>query len=591
MADRQRNNLDRSDSPYLRQHGGNPVWWQEWSAETLAAAAAQNKPLFVSIGYSTCHWCHVMAGEAFSDVVTAEFLNRHFMCIKVDRETRPDVDQVMMRFIQEQSGGGGWPLNVFLTPDLRPIFALTYAPARVHDGRPTLIAIAEKVHEYFTAHRDDIHPYLFVEEQPRISDAGRLHGELLAEHDPVYGGFGLGQKFPPHSTLLYLLYRLCVDSHPEIEKACRLTLDSMCRGGLRDHLQGGIFRYCVDRQWTIPHFEKMLYDQAMALWCFALARRVLGSVAYQDMAEGIVRCLERSFARDGLFVTAFDADTNHQEGLTYIWPFAEIKAALSAGEFERFARSYHVPEEGNFDGSVHLTRIDDRPLRDIEEKLLALRDRRPQPAKDEKILCGLNALTACGMVQAARLLDKPELERKAAQTVRKLLEIFWNGISLSHCLAGGAVQEQRFLSDAAALFLAVTMLRETDDQWADIMNAMARYVVTFQASGSWIESSHADFQTVYASWFDHPIPSSVSLATMGLARAAILKGAAVELLEYRSSLHSDFFNVAVMIGQGLFHRIHAREAIAWRRLPANSIQVRAETESDCYRDKCVPLTY
>ena len=195
------------------------------------------------------------------------------------------------------------------------------------------------------------------------------------------------------------------------------------------------------------------------------------------------------------------------------------------------------------------------------------------------------------MVQAARLLDKPELERKAAQTVRKLIEIFWNGISLSHCLAGGAVQEQRFLSDAAALFLAVTMLRETDDQWADIMNAMARYVITFQASGSWIESSHADFQTVDASWFDHPIPSAVSLATMGLARAAILNGAAVELLEYRSSLHSDFFNVAVMIGQGLFHQIHAREAIAWRRLPANSIQVPAETESDCYRDKCVPLTY
>ena len=186
---------------------------------------------------------------------------------------------------------------------------------------PPLIAIAEKVQEYFTAHRDDIHPYLFVEEQPRISDAGRLYGELLAEHDPVYGGFGLGQKFPPHSTLLYMLYRLCVESHPEIEKACRLTLDSMCRGGLRDHLQGGIFRYCVDRQWTIPHFEKMLYDQAMALWCFALARRVLGSVAYKDMAEGIVRCLERSFARDGLFVTAFDADTNHQEGLTYIWPY------------------------------------------------------------------------------------------------------------------------------------------------------------------------------------------------------------------------------------------------------------------------------
>ena len=591
IADRHRNNLDRSDSPYLRQHRDNPVWWQEWGAETLAAAASQNKPLFVSIGYSTCHWCHVMAGEAFSDVATAEYLNRHFVCIKVDRETRPDIDQVMMRFIQEQTGEGGWPLNVFLTPDLRPIFALTYAPSSAQGGRLPLVAVAEKVHDYFIAHRNDIQPFLFVEEQPGKSDADRLHGELLAEHDPVYGGFGLGQKFPPHSTLLYLLYSLCSENDPEIEKVCRLTLDSMCRRGLRDHLRGGIFRYCVDRRWTIPHFEKMLYDQAMALWCFALARRVLGSVAYQEMAEAIVRCLERSFARDGLFVTAFDADTNHREGLTYVWPYAELKATLSGEEFERFAGSYHVPEEGNFDGSIHLTRIDDRPLRDIEEKLLVLRDRRLQPARDEKILCGINALAACGMVQAARLLDKPELEVKAARTVRRLLEIFWNGVSLTHCLADGVVQAQGFLSDAAALLLALTMLRETDDQWSDIMNAMARYVITFQSNGRWIESSHADFQTVYASWFDHPIPSAVSLATMGLARAAILNGAAADLLEYRSALHSDFFNVAVMISRGLFHQIHAREAIAWLRLPANSIQVRAETESDCYRDKCVPLAY
>ena len=591
MADLQRNNLDQSDSPYLRQHRGNPVWWQEWGAAALAAAAAQNKPVFVSIGYSTCHWCHVMAGEAFSDVATAEFLNRHFVCIKVDRETRPDIDQVMMHFIQEQTGGGGWPLNVFLTPDLRPIFALTYAPSRVQGGRLPFVAVAEKVHEYFSAHRDDIQPFHFIEEQPGEEVADSLPVELLAEHDPIYGGFGRGQKFPPHSTLLYLLYRLCAESHPEIENACRLTLDSMCRGGLHDHLQGGIFRYCVDRQWTIPHFEKMLYDQSMALWCFALARRVLGNAAYQEMAEGIVRCLEQSFVLDGLFATAFDADTNHREGLTYVWPYAELKASLSGDEFERFAGSYHIPEKGNFDGAVHLTRIDDRPLRDIEEKLLALRDRRPQPARDEKILCGINGLTACGMVQAARLLDKPELEKKAARIIKELLGIFWDGTSLAHSRANGKVQKQGFLADAAALLLAVTMLRETDDQWIGIMNALTQYVATFQEGGRWIESSHADFQTVYASWSDHPVPSAVSLATMGLIRAAILNGKAVEPRKYRRPLESDFFNVAAMVSRGLFHQIHSRAAIDWRRLPANSIQIRSEAESDCYRDKCVPLAY
>jgi uncharacterized protein len=590
-VDPRRNNLDRSVSPYLRQHRENPVWWQEWAPETLASASAQQKPVFVSIGYSTCHWCHVMASEAFSDASTAEFLNRHFVCIKVDRETRPDIDQVMMRFIQEQTGGGGWPLNAFLTSDLRPIYALTYAPSRARGGRLSLIDVARKVHEYFTAHKDEIRPFHFVEEQPEEIGSDGLRAGLLAGYDPVYGGFGREQKFPPHSTMLYMLYRLCVESDPAIEKACRLTLDSMCRGGLRDHLQGGIFRYCVDRRWTIPHFEKMLYDQAMALWCFALARRVLGNAAYQDMAEGIVRCLERPFARDGLFATAFDADTNHREGLTYVWTSAEIKAALSDEEWKRFAGSYQIPEKGNFEGAIHLARIDDRPLPDIEAKLLALRDQRPQPAGDDKILCGINALTACGMVQAARLLDKPELEGKAAQTVQKLVEVFWDGSSLAHSLANGTIQKQGFLTDASALLLALTMLREADDRWTAILNDMARYVASFREGERWIESSHGDFQTVHASGFDHPVPSAVSLATMGLTRAALLVGAAVEPIRYRSPLHSDFFNIAAMISRGLFHQIHARQAIDWRRLPANSLQIRDKKESDCYRDRCVPLGY
>lgn len=591
MADLNRNNLDRSDSPYLRQHRDNPVWWQEWGAEVLAAAAAQKKPLFVSVGYSTCHWCHVMAGEAFSDPATAEFLNRNFLCVKVDRETRPDIDQYLMHFIQAQNGSGGWPLNVFLTSDLKPVFALTYAPARPRAGMPSLQAVVEKVLEYLSAHQADIRPFSFSEEKPGPVPADSVQAELLAGHDPLYGGFGHGQKFPPHSTLLFMLYRLGVEENPEIARACRLTLDAMRLGGLHDHLQGGIFRYCVDRQWTIPHFEKMLYDQAMALWCFALAERVLGGGAYGKMAQGIARCLEETFAMDGLFATAFDADTEHHEGLAYIWQYGEIKAALSREEFGRFSRSYRLPEKGNFAGAIHLTRIDDLPLRANEEKLLALRRQRPQPARDEKILCGVNALAACALMQAGRLLGQPELEEKAARTVGKLLEVFWDGSALAHSLANGALQKQGFLSDAAALLLAVTMLRESDDRWADIMNILARYVAIFKEEGRWIESGHADFKIVAASWFDHPVPSAVALAVMALARAAILNGAAVEPLEYLRPLQFDFFNVAVLISQGFFHQVHSKEMIAWGRLPANSIQVRAETESDCYMNQCRPLAY
>jgi uncharacterized protein YyaL (SSP411 family) len=584
-----RNNLDRSGSPYLRQHKDNPVWWQEWGSDVLREAVRQSKPLFVSIGYSTCHWCHVMAGEAFSDPATAEFLNQNFICIKVDRETRPDIDQYLMHFIQAQGNSGGWPLNVFLTPDQRPLFALTYAPAIPARGMQPLLVIAAKVLEYLNAHSEAIQPFQYSVDMPKAARPETLLEELLAGHDPVYGGFGMGQKFPPHSTLLYMLYHLCVEKHPELEKACRLTLDAMRRSGLHDHLQGGLFRYCVDRQWTIPHFEKMLYDQAMALWVYALAFRVLGDEPYKEMAAGLVRCLEETFGLDNLFATALDADTNHHEGATYVWRIAEIKAILSDDEFAAFAASYRLPEKGNFEGAIHLARIDDRPLKSIEEKLLAQRRQRPQPERDEKILCGVNALVACALVQAGRWLGRPELEAKGARTVKKLLEVFWHGSHLGHSLANGAVQKQSFLSDAAALLLAVTMLREGEEAWADTVNALAAYTESFKEHGRWIESSLVDFKPIAASAFDHPMPSALSLAAMGLARAAVLNGAAGDPLEYLRPLQSDFFNVAAMVSQGLFHQVHSKAPIAWERLPANAIQVRGEPESDCYQGQCRPL--
>ncbi len=301
-----------------------------------------------------------------------------------------------------------------------------------------------------------------------------------------------------------MLYRLSIENHPELEKACRLTLDAMRRNGLHDHLQGGIFRYCVNRQWTIPHFEKMLYDQAMALWVYALAFRVLGDEAYKGMAEGLVRCLEETFAMDGLFATACDADTAHREGATYVWRIEEIKEILSQEEFTEFAASYRLPDAGNFEGAIHLTRINDRPLKSSEEKLLARRRQRPQPGRDEKILCGVNALVACALVQAGRLLGWPDLEKKGSHTVKKLLQVFWNGKRLAHALANGTVQKQSFLSDAAALLLAVTLLRETDESWAGTMNVLADYTAGFREKGPWLEANLADFKPVAASSFDHP---------------------------------------------------------------------------------------
>jgi len=580
MSDMKRNNLDKSLSPYLLQHASNPVWWQEWSAEIIQHAVDAKKPLFVSVGYATCHWCHVMAAEAFSDIVIADFLNSHFICIKVDREQRPDIDQFMMQYLTALSGNGGWPLNVFLTADLRPIYALTYAPQH------SFLSIAKKVYEYHEKNADDVAPFITTEVQPPIAKEESLVKNLLSYYDAEYGGFGPGQKFPPHSTLLYLLYFLCVENNPDVQAVCRKTLDAMRLRGLNDHLQGGIFRYCVDRKWTIPHFEKMLYDQAMALWCYSLAYKVMGENEYKKMAENIVRCLDDCFADNGLFISAHDADTRHVEGATYVWSYAELKASLGPDEFKRFCASYDIDEQGNFEGLIHLIRKNDVDLRDIEEKLLSLRKKRVQPDPDKKILCGINALVAMALIQAGRNLEKPELEEKAAQIIRRLIDLFWDGKVLGHSFFNGATQNQSFLFDAAALLTAITMIYENDASWNTLMTTMAAYVESFRDGDKWMESSAADFQQVFASWFDHPVPSSVSLAAMGLTRVALLAGKETETKSYRAPYQADFFNITAMMTNGLFHVITSTSAVAWSQLSANSLQVRGETESDCYRGTC-----
>lgn len=593
MLDRKRNNLDKSLSPYLLQHQANPVWWQEWDAEVLKYASQEKKPLFVSVGYSTCHWCHVMAAGAFSDENTADFLNSHFVCIKIDREQRPDIDHFLMQFIQAQDGSGGWPLNVFLTPDLRPIYALTYAPVYAAAGQHSMLSIARLIYDYFQRHKDNIAPFAIEEAGPSGAAKASLIESLLSYGDNDYGGFGLTQKFPPHSTLLYLLYYLCGENNFKVETLCRKTLDAMRLWGLNDHLQGGIFRYCVDRRWTIPHFEKMLYDQAMALWTYALAYKVIGGNEYKKMAESIVRCLDESFADKGVYITAHDADTEHVEGVTYVWSHDELKNILTPEEFARFSHSYYVEEGGNFEGRIHLVRKNDAELAVIEEKLLALRKKRLQPARDEKILCGINALTAIAFIQAGRFLENPAWEKTAAGLVRRLIDLFWDGRKLGHSSYKGVRQEQEFLSDAAALLVAVTMLAEDDPVWNDLMKQLAVYVKTFRDGEQWVEARTTDFQSVSASWFDHPVPSGISLAEMGLARVALLTGEEISVKSYLMPYQSDFFNVVAMLTQGLFHLMTTKIAIPWSELPANALQKRGEPETDCYRGTCriLPLSH
>ncbi len=480
-----------------------------------------------------------------------------------------------MDFINNQNGRGGWPLNVFMTPDLRPVYALTYAPVKSNDSMLSFLIIARKVYEFYENNRDNIPPFVSTGNPPDVAEEKSLLKTLSKYYDAENGGFGNNQKFPPHSSLLFLLYQLAIDESPSIKTICSKTLDSMNLKGLNDHLQGGIFRYCVDREWTIPHFEKMLYDQAMALWCFSLAYRVIGKPAYKTMAEKILKCLEECFKVEGLYITGLDADTEHEEGATYLWSYEQLKDELLPEEFEKFARSYYISRSGNFEGLIHLIRTNDIPLDYIEDKLLSVRRMRKQPSKDDKILCGINALLAMALLQAGRYLERPDLEKNAAGLVHTLLDRFWDGKKLMHSYYNGVFREQSFLFDAAAILTAITMLYENDNSWISTMTRITQYIESFKENDKWRESSAVDFKTVYASWSDHPVPSSVSLTEMALTRVAILTGSDYQSINYREPFKSDFYNISVMINNGLFHLIESEKDLLWYRVPVNSVRIPA----------------
>ncbi len=618
MLEIKRNNLDRSASPYLRQHQDNPVWWQEWTPDVLAYARQKQMPLFVSVGYSTCHWCHVMAAKTFSDPVTADFLNQNFISIKIDREMRPDIDQFLMQYAVSLIGRGGWPLNVFLTPEQQPVYSVLYATP------PELLNTANQVLEHFLHRSKFMQPFKVAWQPPAKAEDHQVVKRLLAFHDPELGGFGKGAKFPPHSSLLFLLYQLCVSPDSAVEAACQRTLDIMLLRGLNDHLQGGLFRYCVDRAFTTPHFEKMLYDQAMALWCYSLAAKVFQDSDYRRMALRIADCLDDSFLVDpdandhrrpslfenetlavfslaegifksdaqavnALYYTALDADTNHEEGATYLFTYDELARSLTDGEFTRLREVYEINPGGNFEGKIHLIRKTSERLDDVEAKLLEKRRQKPQPRRDEKILCGLNALTAIALLQAGRHLDMPVFEKKAVRMMRQLLSIFWDGKTLHHALSDGQFQKTPFLFDAAAMLLASGMLLELHPSWKSVQEPLVSFVEQFRRNGIWYESLADDFDPVAASWYDHPIPSGVSMAETALIRTAFQSGRDTFPRTYVQPYQVDFYNIGVMISKGLFHVITREKPIPWHQVAPNTIQIAGQPATECYRGVCSPL--
>lgn len=588
MLNLNQNNLDKSSSPYLQQHKDNPIHWQEWSLEVLQYAKKQNKLLFISVGYATCHWCHVMAVEAFENKEITQFLNNHFVSIKVDREQRPDIDQYMMAFLIQQQGHGGWPLNVILTPDQKPMLAMTYVPVTPKYGMAGLLEIlhyAKKMHETNHASLEQ-----FVPEVPRTASAEEREvvETLISSFDAETASFHHGPQFPSHNTLLFLLAYYEERKEPKIKMMLEKMLDTIAMRGLHDHLQGGFYRYCVDQQWTIPHFEKMLYDQALLLWVFSAAYKVLKKEAYKEVAEKIMQCLEETFQENNLYYSGHDADTAHHEGITYVWSKEELQGILTPEEYTSFIALYD--NAMNFEGKIHLTKKKLGFFPQAEEKLLMQRKKREQPFIDRKMITSWNALLGIGFVHAARYLEGKTAENaktRATELFSALLKKHYIDEKLPHSSLGNILQEQEFLEDYAAFLLFATYLyeEEQDKKMKELIKNLLTKVKTFH-KGHWIESNNADFMEIPAQSYDHPTPSSVSLAEFAVFRAEVILGKEYEAGSYKASLAHDFHNLHVFLSNGKYHIIHSPNKIPWEKLPLNCMQLQGDKVEECYNGLC-----
>jgi uncharacterized protein YyaL (SSP411 family) len=544
------NALAQETSPYLRQHAENPVDWLPWGPEAFARAHAQDKPLIVSIGYSSCHWCHVMEHESFEDPDTAALMNAGFVCVKVDREERPDVDALYMEAVQSMTGSGGWPLNVFLTPDQLPFYGGTYFPPEPRHGMPSWSQVLQAIAEAWSGEREEIRAggerlrerlsggaHLSPSTQPLGEDAlEQALAKLREEFDPANGGFGRAPKFPQASVIELLLAR---DEH----EMSLQTLHAMARGGIHDQLGGGFSRYSVDARWAVPHFEKMLYDNAL------LARAYLhGWQASQDEAlrEVCVDTLEWALREmrgpEGGFYSALDADSEGVEGRFYVWTIAELHDLL--GEDAAAAIGWFgAGAEGNFDDPHHPQpglnvlqargpQPDQATRERIRERLLSAREQRTRPGLDDKRLTSWNALMITALADAGAALQEPRyldaaatcaefLEREMRDADGRLLRSYNDG----RAKIGAYLEDHAFLLEALiALFEAsceerwyLRALTLADEMIARFADSERGGFFSTASDGEVLIARRKDLE-------DSPIPAGASSAALGLLRLSQLSG-------------------------------------------------------------------
>ena len=506
------NRLIHEASPYLQQHAHNPVDWYPWGDEALTRARSEDKPIFLSVGYSTCHWCHVMEKEVFEQSEFASLFNDHFVCIKVDREERPDLDQVYMDFTRALNGQGGWPMNLFLTPELEPFYAATYIPPRAGPYGPGIVEVLTGVRDVWRDHRDQAETIAATtleriraaqiqadHDRPAIPEtiAGELLEYLTIRFDHSYPGFGTSPKFPTPQNLLFLLAQSRLVSTeaagtspaeiPPFEMVTSI-LEAMYRGGIWDHVGGGISRYSVDRTWLVPHFEKMLYDNAFLMEIAALAYQQVPLPLFRRIFDRTREYIgDRLRREDGLFYSAEDADSEGVEGKFYLFTEGEIDDMLRE-RAEPFKPVFHVTATGNFEGKNILNLIGtELAVRESEELLFQPdldrirfhRDRRVRPHRDEKILFAWNAMMVRALAQGAVSFDNEALLTEAEAVMERLLEAMRPSGQLHTSLRDEIIGPRGFLDDYAYGAHAMLALYEASQKprWLLVAMGMAEQVI------------------------------------------------------------------------------------------------------------------
>jgi hypothetical protein len=559
------NRLAGESSPYLLQHQFNPVDWHPWGEEAFAKARLESRVIFLSIGYSTCHWCHVMERESFENPMVADFLNRHFVSIKVDREERPDIDRIYMNAVQALTGQGGWPLSVFLTPELKPFYGGTYFPPESRHGRPGFLAVLQRIHDLWHQRRDDLQTAA-LDLVHHLENLAQLHHEdsqaptvnLLSQamhrlkraFDPEYGGFGTAPKFPHPSQPGLLLRCAARFKDAEARHMVLSTCDRMASGGIHDQLGGGFARYAVDAQWLVPHFEKMLYDNAQLAQLYLDVFLVSSNPYYAEVVRDILGYVQRDLTHPGGgFFSAEDADSEGKEGKFYCWTRAELSRVLSPEELNTACRFFGVTETGNFvDHSdpdplpglnvLHVAQRDvseeDQPiLARARQKLLAVRERRARPQRDDKILVSWNGLMLGAFARAGVVLSDAAFVAAADRNWRFIQTHLWDPATatLHHRWREGHRDSVQLLSAYAFLLNGVVDLYEAtlDPGALEFALALAESMITRfhdpQKGGFWPTTPEAkDLIVRVKEDHDGAEPAGNSLAIHALLRLSGITG-------------------------------------------------------------------